>query len=65
VCPSCGKLIRPEWSICPFCTKDFDERDWSVVTGGKATAGGKATGTTGKAAATGTASRDATEKIGT
>ena len=19
VCPSCGKLIRPEWSICPYC----------------------------------------------
>src|SRR5260221_5877126 len=35
VCPSCAKLIRPEWNICPFCAKDFDERDWTVHTGGK------------------------------
>lgn len=35
VCPSCSKLIRPEWNICPFCAKDFDERDWTVHTGGK------------------------------
>src|SRR5207248_11654509 len=35
VCPSCGKLIRPEWNICPFCAKDFDERDWTVHPGGK------------------------------
>lgn len=39
VCPSCAKLIRPEWNICPFCAKDFDERDWTVHTGGKATTG--------------------------
>ena len=36
VCPSCSKLIRPEWNICPYCAKDFDERDWTVHTGGKA-----------------------------
>src|SRR5260370_19608772 len=36
VCPSCAKLIRPEWHICPYCAKDFDERDWTVHTGGKA-----------------------------
>ena len=36
VCPSCAKLIRPEWNICPYCAKDFDERDWTVHTGGKA-----------------------------
>ena len=35
VCPSCAKLIRPEWNICPYCAKDFDERDWTVHTGGK------------------------------
>ena len=38
VCPNCGKLIRPEWNICPFCAKDFDERDWTVHPGGKAEA---------------------------
>jgi len=37
VCPSCAKLIRPEWNICPYCAKDFDERDWTVHTGGKTT----------------------------
>ena len=37
VCPSCSKLIRPEWNICPYCAKDFDERDWTVHTGGKGT----------------------------
>jgi RNA polymerase subunit RPABC4/transcription elongation factor Spt4 len=37
VCPSCAKLIRPEWNICPYCAKDFDERDWTVHTGGKGT----------------------------
>jgi len=35
LCPSCAKLIRPEWNICPYCAKDFDERDWTVHTGGK------------------------------
>ncbi len=30
-----AKLIRPEWNICPYCAKDFDERDWTVHTGGK------------------------------
>ena len=35
MCPSCAKLIRPEWNICPYCAKDFDERDWTVHTGGK------------------------------
>src|SRR5260221_2918408 len=35
VCPSCAKLIRPEWNICPYCAKDFDERDWTVHTGGQ------------------------------
>ena len=30
------RLIRPEWNICPYCAKDFDERDWTVHTGGKA-----------------------------
>jgi len=35
VCPNCAKLIRPEWNICPYCAKDFDERDWTVHTGGK------------------------------
>jgi len=38
VCPSCAKLIRPEWNICPYCAKDFDERDWTVHTGGKTAA---------------------------
>jgi len=36
MCPSCAKLIRPEWNICPYCAKDFDERDWTVHAGGKA-----------------------------
>ncbi len=40
VCPSCGKLIRPEWSICPYGAEDFDERDWTVHPGGKVAAGG-------------------------
>jgi RNA polymerase subunit RPABC4/transcription elongation factor Spt4 len=43
VCPACAKLIRPEWNICPFCAKDFDERDWTVHTGGKADAAEAAT----------------------
>jgi predicted amidophosphoribosyltransferase len=47
-CPSCGKLIRPEWNICPYCTKDFDERDWTVHAGGKAASAG---------------TRDTTEKL--
>ncbi|TME36844.1 MAG: hypothetical protein E6I57_12990, partial [Chloroflexi bacterium] len=50
VCPSCGKLIRPEWNICPYCAKDFDERDWTVHPGGRS-------------AATASGARDATEKI--
>ena len=52
MCPSCAKLIRPEWSICPYCAKDFDERDWTVHAGGKVT--------TAKAG-----SRDATESVST
>ena len=48
VCPNCAKLIRPEWNICPYCAKDFDERDWTVHTGGKdiAAVGEKATTST-------------------
>jgi hypothetical protein len=54
VCPSCAKLIRPEWNICPYCAKDFDERDWTVHAGGKSAV-----------AAGATPARDATEKIST